>query len=85
MRLKGPVGGPNEALQERAPIRHDGRKRVVRSTQNALRDLHLVEVPGGCRGVCVMRRVFARRRVVRDINRLRCVTKLMHMRRRHPA
>lgn len=85
MRLKRPGDGPSEWLRNRACIRHNGRKGVMRGTQNAIGSLHIVEMPCRNRRISIVRGVFAQRLLVRNISRLHSMTNLMHMRRYDPA
>jgi len=55
----------------------------MRSAQNALGNLHLVEMPGDERRVGIVRGVFAVGLLVRSRDRLRRVARLMDMRCHH--
>lgn len=59
MRLQRSGDRPRERLKNRAYIRYDGRKRVVRGTQNTIRDVHIVEMSCRDRPTGVMYGVFA--------------------------
>lgn len=57
----------------------------MRGAQNAIRDFRLVEMPGDERCIGFVRGVLAIGLLVRNRDRLRCVTRLMDMRRHHSA